>query len=209
MTGYTFAGNIAGVHKTGYAASAFLVDSLGRDLLSLGAMVGYPVYNTTQGTSGTITAIGDQDAVNDKVTATLSGSGTWAVGDAWQILMADYGISVDADADHIITGAQNGTIADVLTGMGTVGLDLARKPLPMAVAADTLVCEIPASYQEAPISYAVYWLGQGKFKGVSQPEKAADALAIFNQYVAEFKLPDETVTESDSEIEDRSGEYLY
>jgi uncharacterized protein (DUF697 family) len=205
ISGYTIAGNIAGAHKAGYAASAFLVDSLGRDLLSMGALAGYPIYNTTQGTSGLITAIENQDSVNDKVVATMSGSGTWAVGDAWQILMANYGVNIDADADHALVGEQLGVIGDVISGQGTIGLDIARKPIPLAVATDTMVSEIPAAYQEAPISFAVYWLASGMFAGVAQPQKAAEAMAIFQTYVNEFNLSDETLEQTDSEIEDRSS----
>jgi hypothetical protein len=208
ITGYTIAGDISGVHKAGFAASAFLVDSLGRDLSVLGGMVGYPVYNTTQGTWGTITAIGDQDAINDKVTATLS-AGTWAVGDAFVIPMSDFGVGIDADPNHAYVGTQVGVIADVITGQGTIGLDIARKPITLAVATDTMICEIPETYHEAVIAFATYWLALGKFAGVAQPQKAAEALAIFNAYVNEFKLSDETLVETDGEIEDRSQEWLY
>jgi hypothetical protein len=208
ITGYTIAGDIAGTHKAGYAASAFLVDADGRDLVLLGAMVGYPVYNTTQGTWGEITAIGDQDAVNDKVTATLS-AGSWAVGDVFEILMSNYGVNIDADTGHVLIGTQVGVIADVISGQGTIGLDIARKPITLAVATDTMICEIPEVYHEAVIAFATYWLALGKFAGVAQPQKAADALAVFNAYVNEYKLSDETLVETDGEIEDRaSGEYL-
>jgi hypothetical protein len=201
ITGFTIAGNIAGQHKTGYAASAFLVDSLGRDLLSLGALVGYPVYNTTQGTSGLITAIGNQDSVNDKVTATLSGAGTWAVGDSFQILMSEYGVNLDADVDHALVGQQLGVIADVISGVGTFGLDVARKPIPLSAIQDTMISEIPAAYQEAQISYAVYWLASGMFAGVVQTQKAVDAMAIFQAYVNEFNLSDETLETSENMVE--------
>ncbi|MFA4834863.1 MAG: hypothetical protein WC749_02160 [Dehalococcoidia bacterium] len=211
ITGFTIAGDIAGTHKAGYAASAFLVDSAGRDLVYLGAMVGYPVYNTTQGTWGTITAIGDQDATNDKVTATLS-SGSWAVGDAFEILMSNYGVSLDADTGHVLMGTQTGVIADVITGQGTIGLDIARKPITLSVGVDfagnsleTMICEIPETYHEAVIAYATYWLALGKFAGVAQPQKAAEALAVFNAYVNEYKLSDETLVETDGEIEDRAS----
>ena len=209
MTGFTIVGDISGTHKAGFAASAFLVDSLGRDLSTLGAIVGYPIYNTTQGTWGTITAIGDQDAVNDKVTATLSGTGIWTVGDAFVIPMSDFGVGIDADPSRINGGVQVGVIADVITGQGTIGLDIARKPIILAVATDTMICEIPETYHEAVIAFATYWLALGKFSGVSQPQKAADAMAIFTAYVNEFKLNDETLVETDGEIEDRaSSEWL-
>jgi hypothetical protein len=201
ITGYTIAGDIAGSHKTGYAASSFLVDSLGRDLVSLGAMVGYPIYNTTQGTSGLITSIESQDAINDKVVASLDGAGTWAVGDAFEILMSNYGVLIDADVDHALVGTQLGVIADVISGKGTIAMDVSRKPIPLAVATDTMISEIPAAYQEAQIAFAVYWLASGMFAGVEQPQKAAEALAIFNNYVGEFKLSDETLEASENMVE--------
>ena len=213
ITGFTIAGDISGAHKAGFAASAFLVDSLGRDLSVLGAMVGYPVYNTTQGTWGTITAIGDQAATNDKVTATLS-AGTWAVGDAFVIPMSDFGVGIDADPNHVYVGTQVGVLADVITGKGTIGLDIARKPIVLSVgldnlgvSLDTMICEIPETYHEAVIAFATYWLALGKFAGVAQPQKAADAMAVFSAYVNEFKLSDETLVETDGEIEDRMWLY--
>ena len=84
-TGFTNVGNVLGTHKTGFTSSAFLVDADGRDLTLLGALVGYPIYNVTDGSAGIITAIGDEDATNDKVTATLAGGtlNEWNTGDSF------------------------------------------------------------------------------------------------------------------------------
>ncbi len=210
-TGFEVVGNITGTHKTGYAASAFFVDSAGRNMVTLGALVGYPIFNMTDGSSGIITAIGNQDATNDKVTATLSGgtNNYWTPGDTFQIPMGEYGVVMDVAGQETYTvSSWMGTIADIVGNTNNLVLDIARKPLPLSVILDTFISEIPDPYQEAVIAFGVYWLGRGAFKGVAQTQKATEGLALFNQYVAEYNQTD-LFEESEKEIEDRSDEYLY
>ncbi len=64
---------VTGTHKTGFSNSAFLVDAAGRNFVSLGVSVGDTIFNTTDGSKGTITGIGNQDATNDKIEVTLAG----------------------------------------------------------------------------------------------------------------------------------------
>jgi hypothetical protein len=210
-TGFTNVGNITGLHKAGFAASAFLVDSVGRNLVTLGALVGYPIFNVTDGSSGLITAIGDQDATNDKVTAALSGgtNNYWTPGDSFQIPMSEYGVVMDVDGSETYTVTSYlGTIGDITGNTGNVILDIGRQPLPLSASLLTYIPEIPNAYQEAMIAFAVYWLGRGAAKGLTQAGKAQEGLAIFNNYVQEYNNT-EMIEESDHEIEDRSSEYLY
>jgi len=210
-TGFEVAGNITGTHKDGYAASAFFVDSDGRDMVVLGALVGYPIFNVTDGSSGIITAIGDADATNDKVTATLVGgtNNYWSPGDTFQIPMGEYGVVMDVNGQETYTvSSWMGTIADIVGNTNNLVLDIARKPLSLSATLDTFISEIPDPYQEAVIAFGVYWLGRGAYKGVVQTQKATEGLALFNQYVAEYNQTD-LFEESDKEIEDRSFEYLY
>jgi parallel beta-helix repeat protein len=65
-------GPITAVHNGGNNA-AFLTDSKGRDFVKMGVATGDTVYNRTDGSSGTISAIGNGAATNDKLTITLSG----------------------------------------------------------------------------------------------------------------------------------------
>lgn len=209
-TGFTNVGNVTGTHKTGYAASAFLVDSAGRNLATLGALAGYPIFNTTDGSSGVITAIGNQDATNDKVTATLSGgtNNYWSVGDSFQIPMSEYGVVIDAsDSETYTFTSWLGTIYDITGNTGNVILDIARKPLPLSANLLTSICEIPDPFQEAVIHFGVYWLGGGSYKGVAQEGKAKEAEVKFYQMVEEYNFTQE-IEESDSEVEDRNSEWL-
>ena len=210
-TNFAYSGNLTGLHKTGFANSSFLVDSLGRNLSTLGALVGYPVFNVTDGSSGIITAIGNQAATDDKVSATLSGGtdNDWDAGDSFQIPMGEYGVILDGDGTETYTFTSFlGTIGDITGNTGNLVLDIARKPLPMSASLDTFICEIPSEYQEAAVAYAVYWLGRGAFKGVTQDGKAKEGLAVFQGFVQEFNSMDELVEETESMIEDRSGEWL-
>lgn len=210
-TEFSISGLISGNHKAGYSASAFLVDSEGRDLVTLGAKVGYPIFNTTDSSNGLITAIGDQDATNDKISVTLAGGtdNQWDTSDAWQIPMQEYGVVLDGETERYISNSYYGVVFEIAGGANNLVLDISKAPLAMSATYDQYYCEIPAEYHEAVIAGAVYWLGRSAFKGVEQGEKAVSALAIFNQYVLEYQAPDESAEESNKEIEDRSYEYLY
>ena len=197
-TGYQTVGLIQGYQSSAYDNSAFLVDAQGRDLVSLGALVGYPVFNGTTGASGVITAIGDQDATNDKVTATLS-SGVWSVNDVFAIPMNEFGTVADGDTElYTIAGSMFGTVGDIAGGSGNLVLDCVRRPLPLSEDLDDAISEVPAAYHEAVLAYAVYWLGSGMFGGLVQNSKAMASLAIFNGYVEEYTSTDDMVEVSEN-----------
>ena len=197
-TGFTNVGNVLGTHKTGFSSSAFLVDSAGRDLTLLGAMVGYPIYNVTDGSAGIITAIGNQAATNDKVSATLAGGthNAWNTGDSFQIPMAEYGVVMDVagnDEQEYIMNSYFGTIADIYGKTGNLMLDVARAPLPLSETLLDSISEIPAVHQDAVIGYAVYELGRASFKGIVQLDKSQEGMTEFNRHVAEYNTLFEVV----------------
>ena len=200
-TGYQNAGNIQGMHKDGYTSSAFLVDDAGRDMVALGALVGYPVYNVTTGQSGVITAIGDQDATNDKVTATLSGGGVWSPGDVSAIPMGEFGVVADGNQEIYTLSSFFGTVGDLVGNTGNLVLDCVRRPLPLSANLLDAICEIPVAFQEAPIAYATYWLGSGMFGGLVQNSKAAASLGLFQGYVDEYNSSEDLIEESESAVE--------
>lgn len=205
-TGFTNVGNVLGLHKTGYAASAFFVDEQGRDLALLGAQVGYPIYNVTDGSTGLITAIGDQAATNDKVTATLSGgvNNYWTPGDSMQIPMSEYGVVMDAGGQETYTfSSLLGTIMDITGDIGNLILDVVRKPLPLSASLDTMVSEVPSDYHEAVIAFGVYWLGRSSFAGTIQQTKAAEGWAKFAELVTQYNNEGQIADETNNEIEDR------
>jgi hypothetical protein len=208
-TGFTVAGNITGTHSAGYPNSAFLVDSAGRDLTTLGASTGYPVFNVADGSSGIITAIGDAAATNDKVTATLAGGADndWDEGDSFQIPMGEYGVVLDAamEETYMMTSAV-GTIADIYGFRGNLVLDVARKPLPLSSTYDDFFSEIPEVYHEAQVAWAVYWIGRGEFQGVSQKAAAAEGRQRFEELVLEYQSS-ELAEATDNEVEDRLDWY--
>lgn len=201
-TGYQTAGLIQGFQSFAYPNSAAMVDGQGQDLVALGALVGYPIYNATQGTSGIITAIGNAAATNDMITAAMSGSGLWQVNDVYAIPMGEFGTVASGDTEfYTIAGGMFGTIGDIAGGSGNLVLDCVRRPLPLSVNLDDAISEVPAAYHEAVLAYAVYWLGAGMFGGLVQNSKALASLAIFNNYVAEYNSTEDLVEVSENSVE--------
>jgi hypothetical protein len=88
--------DLTGTHKSGYPNSAYLVDSVGRNLSNLGVAIGQEIYNTTKGESAIITAIQNKDATNDRVDGTLAGGEDWDEGDAFEVPLSQYGIIFDS-----------------------------------------------------------------------------------------------------------------
>jgi hypothetical protein len=84
-----------GTHKN-LAASAYLSDP-GADFKSCGVMTDVLIKNTTDGSSGTVSAV-----TEDTVTGTLSGgtNNSWAIGDTYEIY---------------ITATENSTISTIWT----------------------------------------------------------------------------------------------
>lgn len=93
--------------STGYDNSAFMVDSRGRNLALMGVAVGQLIRNSNDGSIGRISAIGDAEAVNDKVSVLLAGGAQndWDNSDGWIIYTNNetqlYGIKVSNEPTNI------------------------------------------------------------------------------------------------------------
>ena len=83
-------GPVTGNHGSG--DQAYLVDEAGRDFTQLGVSTGMTLENITDGSTTVITAIGDEDHKNDKVTGVLTGGSD----DSWDD--EDYFL-VDCDSE--------------------------------------------------------------------------------------------------------------
>lgn len=189
-TGFTMTGNLTGQHKAGYPGAAYMVDSLGRNFSTLGVQVGHMIFNTTDGSSGLITAIGDADATNDKLSVTLTGGtdNDWDTGDSFQVPLSEYGVVIDAtDEESYFFSSYLGTIANIYGKSGNLLLDVARKPLDLNVNNLSSVTEIPAPHHPGLVGYAVWWLGSRAYKGVMEVEKAKEGMEVFNVHVNDYK----------------------
>jgi hypothetical protein len=127
----TFVGEITGQHKAGYVASPFLVDSAGRNFVTLGAKVGMMIFNVSDGSSGQITAIGNQDATNDKVSVTLTG-GTlnyWTPTDSFELPAGEYGeiVSLTSNEEYIFSSTLGG-ITGITPQPGNLMIQYTRYP---------------------------------------------------------------------------------
>jgi formate dehydrogenase major subunit len=96
-----------GQHGTGPGDdnSASLIDSAGRDFTTLGVRVGLTVRNTTDGSSGVVTAITTTYSSNDTLTTALSGGAEhdWDTGDNFVIS----GVALDKAYHYLPKADQN------------------------------------------------------------------------------------------------------
>ena len=122
--------NVTGVHKTG-ANSAFYVDTEGRDLAALGVMVGMVIENLTDGSKGAITAIGNSEATNDKISVTLAGGtdNDFDVGDSVIIYAGEYGVltSWATDTEQYLFNTEFGVLGAITTPNGNLEYEFIRE----------------------------------------------------------------------------------
>jgi hypothetical protein len=208
VTDFSFNGNITGTHKTGYADSAFLVDSAGRDFTTLGVVVGMMVFNTTDGSGGQITAIGNQDATNDKITVTLSG-GTdddFDVGDSFVIAVGEYGVVIRANGTmEWAFSSQYGALQDINPLSGNFLLDYVR--MPQKLDYDTQIPETPKEYQELLVERAIWKLGNTEYDGKSQQKRAGQAKEAWEDGIMIFRTLDEDATAT-NQVDDREANFF-
>lgn len=193
--------SISGTHiSSGYADSDYLVDNAGRNMANLGALVGYPVYNTTRGASAIIRSIGDAEATNDKVTADLPRQTKWKADDAFRIPLSEYGLILDSvDGTNSVLSSAAAELANLTPLQGNYLLDLVRRPLPLSPNELMLdqICEIPVEYQSAVVSYAVFELsGDG------------NAYQYFMNMVNGYEVHGRAVDPSNKAVEDRMSGHL-
>lgn len=208
-TDFTFAGNITGTHKTGFADSAFLVDSAGRDFTSLGVTVGMMIFNNTDGSSGQITAIGDQDATNDKISVTLSGGtdNDFDVDDSFEITTGAYGVVIKASGDEEWAFSSSyGAVQDITPLSGNFLLDFVRRPLNLDH--DNQYPEIPMDYQNALAEYAIWKLGRSEYNGVTMLERAEQGRESWLEAIADYNTMGAVENDPENFVEDRESLYF-
>jgi hypothetical protein len=208
-TDFTFTGNIDGAHKTGYANSAFYVDGAGRDMSALGVVVGMMIFNTTDGSSGQITAIGNQDATNDKISVTLSG-GTdddFDVADSIVITVGEYGVVVrSTNSEEWAFSSDYGAIQDISPLSGNFLVDFVKRPLKLDI--DTQFPEIPPEYHYALAERAIWKLGNHETNGKVVINRAMEGKEEFMKSIEHYRMFSVPELEDDGTIEDREGLFL-
>lgn len=150
-TGASIGGNITGQQKAGFDNSAVFVDNDGRNFVTLGVLVGMTIRNETDGSQGQITAIGDQDATNDKITVTLAGGtdNDFDVLDVVTIYAGEYGVvtSWDDSGEKYLFSSELGTLAAITVPDGNLHFDYVRYPVKLLL--DAQYPEIPPNFHEA------------------------------------------------------------
>lgn len=208
-TDFSFTGNITGTHKTGFANSAFLVDAEGRDFTTLGVVVGMMIFNTTDGSQGQITAIGNQDATNDKLTVTLAG-GTdddFDVADSFVVTVGEYGVVIRADnTEEYAFSSEYGALQDISPLAGNILLEFVMRPLKLD--ADTQYPDISAEFHEALFERAIWKLGMTEYNGFTMKERAQQAKEVWLTAVEAHGIFSDPEIESGNEIFDVAGLYI-
>lgn len=193
--------SITGTHiVSSYDNSDYLVDNDGRNLANLGAIPGYPVYNTTRNAAAIIRSIGDAEATNDKVTADLPRQTKWVASDAFRIPLTEYGLLLDSvtKINYVMSSAAS-ELSNLTPLTGNILVDLVRRPLPLSPNTTLLdqICEIPIEYQSALVSYAVHELsGDG------------DAFAHFMNMVNGYEVHGKPVEVTEKSVYDEMGKHL-
>ncbi|MCK5237047.1 MAG: hypothetical protein KAR06_08685 [Deltaproteobacteria bacterium] len=208
-TNFTFSGSLTGTHKTGYANSAFYVDADGRDLASLGVVVGMMIFNVTDGSSGQITAVGNQDATNDKISVTLSG-GTdddFDVADSVDIRVGEYGVVIRANTtEEWAFTSEYGALQDINPLAGNFLLDYARMPIRLNL--DTQYPETPKEWQFMLVEYAIWKLGGTEYDGATQNERAGQAKGEWENGLVLAGQAFNEEAEVSTQVEDREANFF-
>lgn len=205
-TDFTFTGNITGTHKTGFGNSAFLVDNDGRNFAALGVTVGMMIFNTTDGSSGQITAIGNQDATNDKISVTLSG-GTdddFDTDDSFVVTVGEYGVVIRADnSEEWAFSSTYGALQDITPLSGNFLLEFVKRPLLLDL--DTQFPEIPPEHHHALAERAIWKLGGAEYNSETVRGRAAEGQNSWLQAIADYGIFTDPEIEYDDILEDREA----
>ena len=205
-TDFTFTGNLTGTHKTGFANSAFLVDNDGRNFATLGVTVGMMIFNTTDGSSGQITAIGNQDATNDKITVTLSG-GTdddFDTDDSFVVTVGEYGVVIRADnSEEWAFSSEYGAVQDITPLSGNFLLEFVKRPLLLDL--DTQFPEIPVEHHHALAERSIWKLGGAEYNSETVRARAAEGQTSWLQAIQDYGVFTDPEIEYDDLLEDREG----
>jgi hypothetical protein len=173
-TNFSIGNNILGNHKTGFGDSAFYVDAEGRDLAALGVVAGMVIENLTDGSKGSITAVGDQDATNDKITVTLAGGtdNDFDEGDSIIIYAGEYGVltSWQSDTEQYIFNTEIGVLANITTPKGNVEFEYVREAAKLANAQQ--YPEIPSIFHDG-----LEWFAAGMLIGTEHDGRVDKTLS--------------------------------
>jgi hypothetical protein len=173
-TNFSIGNNVTGNHKAGFANSAFFVDAEGRDLSALGVLPGMAIANLTDGSQGNITAVGNQDATNDKITVTLAGGtdNDFDEGDSIVIFAGEYGVltSWASDTEQYIFNTEHGVLANITTPNGNVEFEYVRMAIKLSNAGQ--YPEIPDLFHEG-----LEWFAAGMLLGTEHDGRIDTARA--------------------------------
>lgn len=182
-TNVTLGGNIIGIQKTGFGNSAFYVDSEGRNFTTLGIIAGMTLENLTDGSKGLITAIGNQDATNDKITVALAGGtdNDFDVGDSVIIYAGEYGVVTDwaSATEKYIFNTEYGVLAMVTTPAGNISFSYIRQARKLSIG--TQYPETPPDFHEELEWYAAGILLGIEHDGRVDLQRATAYLALWKE----------------------------
>jgi hypothetical protein len=173
-TNFSIGNNVNGNHKAGFENSAFYVDADGRDLAALGVVAGMVIENLTDGSRGSITAVGNQDATNDKISVTLAGGAgnDFDSGDSVVIYAGEYGVvtSWESDTEKYIFNTETGVLANITTPNGNVEFEYVREAAKLANAGQ--YPEIPSIFHDG-----LEWFAAGMLLGTEHDGRIDKTLA--------------------------------
>ena len=206
-TDFTFTGDIIGTHRVGAGDNrAYAEDESGRDLSTLGVVLGMMIFNTTDASNGQITAIANGNATNDRLSVTLSG-GTdddFDESDSFVITTGEYGVVIRADGtEEWAFSTEYGALQDINPLAGNILLDFVKRPKILDF--DTQYPEIPMDYQQALVEYAIWKLGGTEYDGFVAEKRSAQGQGEWLQYLDRYNTLGEEVVEADNRVEDREG----
>lgn len=208
VTGLTSAtlNDITGQQKTGVNGSNVTTDNLGRDMVSLGVIVGMVLTNTTRGTSSTITSFESSGGyINNVMVTDPSSPADFLSGDSWAIVSSDIGVIVRMDgSEEYAMNSNLGEIQDITPQTGNFLIDFVMRPLSLTT--DNQYPEIPQDYHSALVEYAIWKLGMSEYNGLVMKDRAAIAQATWQEQVDEYKNFASVNVRPENDIADRAGE---
>lgn len=208
-TNFTFTGDITGTHRVGAGDNAaFAEDESGRNFTSLGVVVGMMIFNTTDASNGQITAIGNGNATNDRLSVTLA-SGTdndFDESDSFVVTTGEYGVVIRATGEEEWAfSTEFGALQDINPLSGNVMLDFVKRPKNLDF--DTQFPEIPMDYQQGLVEYAIWKLGGTEYDGFVAEKRSAQGQLEWQRYIDRYNTLGEEVVEPDNQVEDRGDPF--
>lgn len=210
-TDFAFTGDITGTHRVGAGDNrAYAEDESGRDFSSLGVVIGMMIFNTTDGSNGSITSLSDGNATKDRANVILA-SGTdddFDESDSFVITTGEYGVVIRATGEEEWAfSTEFGALQDINPLSGNVMLDFVKRPKNLDF--DTQFPEIPMDYQQGLVEYAIWKLGGTEYDGFVAEKRSAQGEKEWDKYVTRYQALGKLVTEPDNQVEDREGNLFH